>query len=120
MANGAESNAGRLQARLTAIELTKEIAAGELEGLQTRASDTAALLVKRSEDIKVLEASGYAMHKEVQALEERLREEETLHHKLWRELKTGFCTKEEETHKLEANAEGLSEEIEATNQARQW
>ena len=42
-ADGAESDAGRSRARLTAAELTKEVAASELEGLRAQASDDAAL-----------------------------------------------------------------------------
>ena len=61
-AKGVESNAGRPQLRLTAVELTKEVAARDLERLWARASDTAALLGERYEEIEALAASGDARH----------------------------------------------------------
>ena len=42
-ADGAESDAGRSRARLTAAELTKEVTADDLEGLRAQALDEAAL-----------------------------------------------------------------------------
>ena len=71
-----------LRSRLNAAELTKEIAGREMEGMRARASDAAALLGERSEEIKVLEALGDTGSKEVRALEGRLCKEDSLHCKL--------------------------------------
>ena len=55
---GSRPPAKRSQARLTITELTKEVPAKELQGLRVRASDAAALLGERSEEIEALDASG--------------------------------------------------------------
>ena len=69
LAGGVEMDAGMLRARPTAKDLANEVAARELEGLWVRAWDAAALLRERSEEIRVLEASGDAGRKEVWAME---------------------------------------------------
>ena len=100
----------RLQASLTAAELTKEVTADDLEGLRAQALDAVALLGESSKDIEAMEASGDAGHKEVWGLEGRLLEEETFHCKLRREPEAGLCAGEEEARKLDAMADGLLEE----------
>ena len=49
---------GRQQDRFTVAELTKEVVAIELEGLQVRASDAMALIEEGSEEIELLEVLG--------------------------------------------------------------
>ena len=49
---------GWQQDRFTVAELTKEVVAIELEGLQVRASDAMALIEEGSEEIELLEVLG--------------------------------------------------------------
>ena len=87
-ADGAENNVGRSYVRLTAAELTEEVAARDLEGLWERVLD-----------VNVLEALEDAGRSEVQALEGNLRESR-------RELEAGLCTRGEEARELDARADG--------------
>ena len=109
LANGAEKDAEVLCARLTSMELAKEVAVRKLEVMWMRVWDAMALLKERSKSIGELEASGDAGHKEVWALERRLRKEEALHCKSRRELEVGLHAGEEEARELDAGVEGLLE-----------
>ena len=55
--------------------------------------------------------SGHTGHKEVMALERRLREEDALHCESRRKLEAGLRNGKEEARELEARKEGLSEEV---------
>ena len=63
--DGAKRDDGMSQVRITAADLTKEIAKRKLEGLRVQAPDAASLLGERSDKIGALKASGDTRHKEV-------------------------------------------------------